>query len=59
MLTLAEARAGMTVFLPSPVKPPTIPFASRVGRLPVRSSARKPSSPSSAFAPDVRFTVSA
>jgi len=37
MLTLAVARAGMTVLLPSSVKPPTMPWTSSVGRVKLRS----------------------
>ena len=38
MLTFAIATAGMTVFAPSPVKPPRMPFTSKVGRAHTRSS---------------------
>ena len=38
MLTFAIATAGSTVFAPSPVKPDSRPFTSKVGRAHVRSS---------------------
>jgi hypothetical protein len=59
MLIFAIASAGMTVFAPLPVKPPTNPFASSVGRLPARARASWRSSPSSALAPVMRRTSAA
>ena len=38
MLTLAIATAGITVFAPSPVNPPSRPFTSNVGLAQTRSS---------------------
>ena len=38
MLTLAIATAGSTVLAPSPVKPDSRPFTSKVGRAHTRSS---------------------
>jgi hypothetical protein len=38
MLILAIATAGSTVFAPSPVKPESRPFTSKVGRAQTRSS---------------------
>ena len=50
-LTFAEARDGRTVFEPSPVKPPQMPFGSSVGRAQSRSSVVYPASPWSVGAP--------
>src|SRR6266853_938681 len=49
-LTFAVASAGITVFAPSPVKPPVIPWISKVGRAQRRSSTEYDLSPVSAFA---------
>ena len=45
MEILAMAFAGSTVLLPSPVKPESMPFTSRVGRAPMRSALLNPRSP--------------
>ena len=37
MEILAEAFDGITVFVPSPMYPPQMPFTSSDGRTPVRS----------------------
>src|SRR2546426_1003658 len=49
-LTFAVASAGITVFAPSPVNPPVIPWISKVGRAQRRSSTEYALSPVSAFA---------
>ena len=45
MLTLAAAKLGSTVLLPSPVYPLHMPFTSHVGRDQMRSSVERPFSP--------------
>ena len=47
-MILAPARPGMIVLVPSPEKPPQMPFTSSVGRAPRRSSVVQPDSPTSA-----------
>jgi len=55
---LALARAGMTVFWPSPWKPPRMPCTSSVGRAQRRSSGENSASPSSARTPSACFSSS-
>ena len=51
VLIFTVARAGITVFAPSPMKPPRMPCTSNVGRAHTRSSTEKPGSPVSAGEP--------
>ena len=55
---LAWARPGMIVLLPSPEKPPQIPFTSSVGRAPRRSVVVQPDSPTSAGTSSSRRSAS-
>ena len=45
MLTFATALAGITVLAPAAVKPPAMPWTSKVGRDQTRSRMRRPGSP--------------
>ena len=47
----AFAFEGSTVFAPSPMYPPQIPFTSKVGRIPVLSMVVYPFSPHSSSTP--------
>ena len=51
MLTLAVALAGITVFAPAAMNPPTMPCTSSVGRAHTRSSTVNPGSPVSCVEP--------
>jgi hypothetical protein len=56
VLIFAVARAGITVFAPSAVNPPRMPWTSTVGRPHTRSNSGTPGSPTSSRAP-ISFSV--